>query len=301
MTDINDLRDPHYEKFSGSFAFAFLFNRESPFMNKPFLFLAAVLFLSAGSFTLPYAHALGRVTFDSTGVDTEISIEVLREAYYDSLRGIYDAMGLGEYGLDFDVFRLAMTGYYNLRRKGVLSEKRLLTVIDYTRPSTEKRFYLLDLHEKTVMFHSLVAHGRNTGENFAYNFSDIPRSKMSSLGFFVTAESYMGGNGYSLRLDGLDEHWNGNSRQRAIVVHGAPYVSEDFVRRYGRLGRSFGCPALPNDIARSVIDEIKGGTLIFSYFSETKYLASSPYLQEDDLLRDELAPMLMAGEAVCGD
>jgi hypothetical protein len=171
-----------------------------------------------------------------------------------------------------------MIGYQSLRSEGKLGNKNLLTIIDFNKPSTEKRFYTIDLGNKVVKFYSLVAHGRNTGENMAKQFSNRPHSNQSSLGFYLTAESYVGSKGYSLRLDGQEKTFNGNLRSRAVVIHSADYVSEVWIKRNGRLGRSQGCPALPNEISKSVIDTIKNKTVIFAYFKEDSYLKSSAYL-----------------------
>jgi hypothetical protein len=140
----------------------------------------------------------------------------------------------------------------------------LLTVIDYSLPSTEPRLWVLDLAHGKVLFNELVAHGAGSGDNYATRFSNTLESRQSSLGLFVTGDTYEGGNGYSLRLRGLDPGVNDRAEQRNIVIHGAWYVSADHARRYGRLGRSWGCPALPLESARSVIDVIKSGTFVYS-------------------------------------
>jgi hypothetical protein len=155
----------------------------------------------------------------------------------------------------------------------------LLTVIDYSLPSTERRLWVLDLAHGKVLFNELVAHGAGSGDNYATRFSNVAESRQSSLGLFVTGDTYEGGNGYSLRLRGLDPGVNDRAEQRNIVIHGAWYVSADHARRYGRLGRSWGCPALPLESARSVIDVIKSGTLVYSYSAsagDAPLRASSP-------------------------
>lgn len=148
---------------------------------------------------------------------------------------------------------------------GALARPDLLTVIDYTRPSTERRLWVIDLVGLRVVFHELVAHGRNSGDNLTRFFSNAHGSFMSSLGFFVTGASYAGANGYSLRLHGRDAGINDNAYARAIVLHGAPYVNETMAARLGRLGRSLGCPAVRTEVARRLIDTIKGGSAIFAY------------------------------------
>lgn len=154
-----------------------------------------------------------------------------------------------------------------------------LSVIDFSRPSTEPRLWVFDLASHSLLFEELVAHGRNTGDNLATAFSNRSGSHMSSLGVFRTAESYVGANGYSLRLDGLEPGFNDLARDRAIVIHGASYVSPEIARAQGRLGRSLGCPAVRPAIARDLIDRIRGGSLVFAYYPDTDWLAQSRLLE----------------------
>jgi hypothetical protein len=175
----------------------------------------------------------------------------------------------------FDVFNTAILGCRkidNLRKKGIL------TIIDYSKPSTEKRFYVIDIENKKLIYRCLVAHGKNSGDIYAKDFSNKLESLKSSLGFYLTAETYMGDHGYSLRLVGLEKGINDNARVREIVIHGADYVSEDFIRKYGRLGRSWGCPALPPELSKEIIDKISNGSCIFIYGSDTFYRENSVFL-----------------------
>jgi hypothetical protein len=165
------------------------------------------------------------------------------------------------------------------RRQGLLDGFRHLAVIDYSLPSTKPRLWVFDVAQGRLLFQELVAHGRNTGERVAERFSNVEGSKMSSLGLFQTAETYYGSNGYSLRLRGLDPGFNDNALTRAIVMHGAPYVSEAIADRVGRIGRSWGCPAVRQEVARTVIDTLKGGALIFAYYPDRKWLKESPMLR----------------------
>ena len=151
------------------------------------------------------------------------------------------------------------------RSRGVAGRDDLLTVIDYSLPSTAPRLWVLDLARGKVLFHELVAHGAGSGDNYATRFSNAPDSRQTSLGLFLTGGTYEGGNGYSLNLNGLDRGVNDRAEERRIVMHGAWYVSADHARDFGRLGRSWGCPALPVASAHSVIDAIKNGTFLFSY------------------------------------
>ena len=141
---------------------------------------------------------------------------------------------------------------------------------------------VIDLARKQVVFHSLVAHGKNSGEKYAKYFSNEPRSRKSSLGIYVTGETYNGKHGYSLKLDGMDTLYNDRAREREIVMHGAHYVSDEWAKTYGRIGRSWGCPALPEDDARDIIDAIKEGCVVFAYYDDAGYFAATKYLDADE-------------------
>ena len=173
------------------------------------------------------------------------------------------------------VIELALAAFDCARGHGLGADSSLLTVIDYSQPSTAKRLWVFDVEARRLLFHELVAHGKGTGENRAVRFSNEPGSQQTSLGLFLTAETYDGENGYSLRLDGLDPGFNDQARARAIVMHGAPYVSREFGKREGRLGRSWGCPALTLAAARKVIDTIRGGSLVFAYGPDPDWLATA--------------------------
>lgn len=179
---------------------------------------------------------------------------------------------------NFDVISLALRAARCARAQGTLDSFDRLAVIDYSLPSTEPRLWVFDLRRARLLYEELVAHGRNTGEHFAERFSNVEGSKMSSLGLFRTAETYFGSNGYSLRLQGLDHGFNDKAMERAIVMHGAPYVSEAVAERLGRLGRSWGCPAVRKEMAQTIIDTLKGGALLFSYYPDRKWLSESALL-----------------------
>lgn len=180
------------------------------------------------------------------------------------------------------VLALAARAAECARRQGVLDSRlRHLAVIDYSLPSTQPRLWVFDVEHGRLMFQELVAHGRNTGEARSERFSNAEGSHMSSIGLFKTLQPYYGSNGYSLRLSGLDPGFNDNALSRAIVMHGAPYVSATIAERLGRLGRSWGCPAVRPEVARTVIDTLKGGALLFAYYPDRKWLAESPYFQCD--------------------
>ncbi len=181
-------------------------------------------------------------------------------------------------GLRRDVLRLALEARLAALARGLAKRTDVLTVIDYSLPSTERRLWVFDVRSGEMLFHELVAHGKNTGENFARRFSNREGSLETSLGLFRTVGTYAGRNGYSLALDGLEPGFNDRAADRAVVMHGAPYVSAAFAAVHGRLGRSWGCPALSQEVAARVIDTIKGGSLLFSYFPDSEWLSHSRFL-----------------------
>jgi hypothetical protein len=219
----------------------------------------------------------------STIITVAKEVKLTRSNFEDSIQTLFKTIGLEKVGMNYEVFRYGMIGFHSLRQEGKLNGKNIVSFIDFTKPSTEKRFYTVDLDTHQLKFHSLVSHGRNTGENIASRFSNVPHSNQSSLGFYVTGETYVGSKGYSLRLDGIDPEYNSNMRSRAVVMHDADYVSEEWIRKYGRLGRSQGCPALPKAISRKVIDTIKDKTVIFAYYNDAKYLQASAHLKLERL------------------
>jgi hypothetical protein len=180
--------------------------------------------------------------------------------------------------IDPRVFALALSAARCAVSSGAIEDPSTLTVIDYSKPSTDKRLWVFDLRSRELLYEELVAHGQGSGDNFAKVFSNEPDTHASSLGLFLTEDTYVGKNGYSLRLKGLDDGFNSRARERAIVMHGAPYVSDDFVKQNGRLGRSWGCPALREGVAREVIDRVRGNGILFAYYPNQDWLHSSKYL-----------------------
>lgn len=191
---------------------------------------------------------------------------------------LFESLGLDGI-MSRELFDQSISGYQKLLDKSLIADTTKLTIIDFSKASTEKRFFLIDLKEKKLLFNTYVAHGRNSGNNFAENFSNVEGSLKSSLGFFVTSKTYYGKHGYSMRLKGMEKLFNSNAEERAIVVHGADYVSEPFIKKHGRLGRSWGCPAISRDISSDVINLIKDGTCLFIYSDDPNYLASSALLK----------------------
>ena len=181
-------------------------------------------------------------------------------------------------GLRAEVLKLALDAADNAARQGLVKRKNLLTVIDYSLPSTQPRLFVFDLAARKLLFRELCAHGKNSGDNVPSFFSNEPGSEATSLGLFVTADTYNGSNGYSLRLKGLEEGINDMAWSRAIVMHGAYYVSREAINALGRLGRSWGCPAIPVGAAKKIIDTIRGGSAVFAYYPEKRWLVSSAFL-----------------------
>jgi hypothetical protein len=173
--------------------------------------------------------------------------------------------------LDFEIFANVMESLDEME----YHNEDIVSIIDFSKASTEKRLFVLDLEKHKILYHTYVAHGKNTGANIATKFSNNRGSNQSSLGLFRTGESYFGKHGYSLRLDGLEQGFNDNARIRAVVMHSAWYVSETFIHQHGRLGRSFGCPAVPVEHSKGIIDLIKGGSCLYIYANDTHYLENS--------------------------
>ncbi|HKO59493.1 MAG TPA: murein L,D-transpeptidase catalytic domain family protein [Thermoanaerobaculia bacterium] len=180
-------------------------------------------------------------------------------------------------GLRSEVLELALDATACAEERGLVKRRNLLTVIDYSLPSTEPRLFVFDLQARRILFRELVAHGKNSGGNTANFFSNSSGSLATSLGLYVTADTYIGSNGYSLRLKGLEEGINDMAWDRAIVMHGASYVSRAAVKALGRLGRSWGCPAVRQEVARKMIDTLRGGSPIFAYYPDKRWLKSSEF------------------------
>lgn len=180
----------------------------------------------------------------------------------------------------YEIFEKAIKGYNKLKQNGILGDKNLLTVLDFSLSANKKRLWIIDLNKKKIVEHSLVSHGKNTGQEFAKYFSNAPQSYKSSLGFYITGNTYHGKHGLSLNLDGVEKGINDNAMKRRIVMHGAKYVSFDFIKKHGRLGRSFGCPAVPIEKNKKIIDLIKNKTCLFIYYPKKEYLEKSKLLIE---------------------
>lgn len=197
----------------------------------------------------------------------------LQQYTQSEIRDIYNNIGL-DGRVEFDVFEKALNGFIKIEDK----KKDILTIVDYSKQSVDERFFIIDLDKQELLLESVVAHGKNSGENQAVSFSNSPNSHKSSLGFYLTEGTYIGSNGYSLILNGLEEGINDKAKQRYIVIHGANYANPKLGRTQGRLGRSFGCPALPKEVYKQAIDIIKDGSVIFVYANDDNYLQSSNFV-----------------------
>lgn len=193
-------------------------------------------------------------------------------AFEDYSQNLYKELNVTN--LKFEAFEYALKGYLKLFEKNELKNSNYLTIIDMSLSSNSDRFFLIDMQDKKIVHQSKVAHGQKTGLEFAQNFSNTINSHQTSLGFYKTAETYQGKHGLSLRLDGL-EFSNNNARSRAIVIHAADYVSDNFIKNYGRLGRSYGCPSLPAKNYKQIIEKIKEGSALFIYYPSKNYLSKS--------------------------
>ena len=178
--------------------------------------------------------------------------------------------------LDRKVLKMALTAYQKAAVKGAV-KKPVLTVIDYSLPSFKQRMWVFDVRREKLLYNTYVAHGQNSGMTTPNHFSNQPSSKATSLGTYVTRDTYMGSNGYSLNLQGLEKGFNDNALDRRVVIHGAWYVEPDFIKKAGRAGRSWGCPSIAKTLAKPVINTIKGGSVVFAYYPDHNYLSHTGY------------------------
>ena len=228
---------------------------------------------------LMFSFAVTAFTSDSTSVSPKTtpakndSSEAVMVA--NPFETLYETLHLGALNLNKDAYDLAVKGFQKLKASGRIKNADLLTIVDFSQASTSKRMYIIDIEHKKLIENSLVAHGRNTGQLMATSFSNIPESNQSSLGFYVTSETYEGKHGLSLRLDGMEKNINDNARNRAIVIHGADYATDGFCKSAGYLGRSFGCPAVPTKVSKTIINTIRNGSCLFIYSPSKAYLKQS--------------------------
>lgn len=209
--------------------------------------------------------ATGNKLFYHAPADTTTKIIADKNTYTPMMKSVYDSLHLDLKGLSQQAFEYAKRGFDKLIEQGKLMNNSIISIIDFSEPSNKKRLFIIDLKNYKVLFNTLVAHGKNTGLESATSFSNQNESHKSSPGFYVTRETYEGKNGYSLKLDGLEQGINDNAYERGIVFHGAPYVNDAIANERGFIGRSFGCPAVPLQMNAPIINTIKNGTCVFVY------------------------------------
>ena len=238
------------------------------------------------------------VAFSFKVVSADEGVSSVNEARLERyITDLYKQIDFGRVApLSYEVFDKAYHGYLNLRNAGSLNkDKEIISICDFSLPSSESRLWIIDLITKKVLFHTFVAHGQGSGDDMATSFSNAENSHKSSLGFYVTGDTYDGEHGTSLRLVGMDQGFNDAAFDRGIVVHGAPYVCDKYVCKKGRLGRSWGCPAVPAALSLPIINTIKEGTCLFIYYPDNKYMSNAywvnkqvSYLPESDIYADAL-------------
>lgn len=220
--------------------------------------------------TVTYRAAANRAAAEAKRAEMRMVVATATSIYAD--------MDLEDSGLSRQAFQNAWIGYYKLKKKGLLKKTSVLTICDFSQSSSNQRMYVIDVRNRRVLYRTYVAHGINSGEEYANCFSNKMESCKSSLGFYITSGTYTGVNGYSLRIDGVDKGFNDNARKRAIVIHGANYVSMRVVHKYGMMGTTFGCPAIPTEMTTQIIPVVKNGSCFFIYYPSKKYLANSSVL-----------------------
>lgn len=210
-------------------------------------------------------------------VSNELKGYASKESKLDAVT-IYDSLNLFALGLSEQAFDYALKGYDYLKEKGKIINENVISIVDFTKPSSQKRLYVIDLRDCKILFNTYVAHGQGSGKQYAENFSNKPESYQSSLGFYVTSDTYSGKNGFSMHLNGIEKGINDKAEDRAIVMHGAPYVNESLIRSQGYIGRSWGCPAVPESLNKPIIEKIKNGSCLFIYGNNKNYLNKSKIL-----------------------
>ena len=218
-------------------------------------------------------YAEEKLVTENKTENIQVAVEEKPQKIVVDVRAVYDSLNIKN-KIDYSIFQKAYLGYVQIQNKN----PGVLIIIDYTKPSNEERFYVLDLNKKKLVYSTRVAHSKNSGLEIPLEFSDDPNSYQSSLGFFVTLGEYNGAYGYSLRLKGLEENVNANAEDRAIVIHGGDIVEDEYIKKFGFAGRSLGCPVLPYSLTRQIIDFIKHGRVLFIYGNDEQYIDDSLYL-----------------------
>ena len=237
-------------------------------MKKVFLFFCLLLLITN-------SYAEENLVTENKTENIQVAVEEKPQKIIVDVKSVYDSLNIKD-KIDYSIFQKAYLGYVQIQNKN----PGVLIIIDYTKPSNEERFYVLDLNKKKLVYSTRVAHSKNSGLEIPLEFSDDPNSYQSSLGFFVTLGEYNGAYGYSLRLKGLEENVNANAEDRAIVIHGGDIVEDEYIKKFGFAGRSLGCPVLPYSLTRQIIDFIKHGRVLFIYGNDEQYIDDSLYLSK---------------------
>ena len=241
-----------------------------PFLLPFFILLIHLTFVFAKS--MPDAvitTAIAKVKIDSSS----------KNGRFDMNKALFANLNLGSLGLSEEAFDYAIKGYEYLRTSGKLNNDSILSIIDFSLPSSQKRLFVIDMTSGKLLYNTFVAHGRNSGKEYATQFSNNPESFKSSLGFYITKGTYSGAHGFSLQLEGEEKGINDNAFSRAIVMHSADYVNKNLIKSQGYIGRSLGCPALPKNTYKPIIEKIKDGSCLFMYSPNNNYVYRSPLLQ----------------------
>jgi L,D-transpeptidase catalytic domain len=248
-------------------------------VRNAWLFISSLL---VGLFSFPFAFAKSvekkAVQFKNTVSSINVTDFVPSLPSMPSAVSVYDSLRLNLAGLNRRAFEYAQQGFEKLKEQGVILNDQIISIIDFSLPSTEKRLYVVDLKNYQVLYKTYVAHGRNSGTVMANSFSNSPSSYKSSLGFYKTLGTYIGKHGYSLKLQGLEKGINDKAYDRAIVIHGADYVNPSYIPKLGYIGRSQGCPAVSPREAKPIINTIKDGSCLFIYSPNTSYQQHSSVL-----------------------
>jgi hypothetical protein len=244
------------------------------FFSSVFIFLIHLLFVFAK--TKPYTQSGSAAPSTSSKLPGNNGAELPAV----NKPGVYDSLHLDVLGLTRQAFDYALKGLNSLRSMGKLNNDSIISIIDFSLSSGKKRLFVIDIKNYRVLYNTYVAHGRNSGTEYAKQFSNDPESFKTSLGFYITQQTYKGEHGFSLHLEGEEKGINDNAYSRSIVIHAAPYVNEKYVRSKGYIGRSLGCPALPAKIYKPIINKIKNGTCLFLYSPDAYYISHSSFLRQ---------------------
>jgi hypothetical protein len=237
--------------------------------------IGKVLFLCLAIFFLPHlASAKKKNHFIKAAVHRKAGYRLIALEAAE----LYTEMQLGDSGMNEKALEYALRGYHQLLKRHLLKKTTVMSVCDLSQSSASKRMYVIDLQNRRLLYRTYVSHGMGSGREYASSFSNVPDSYKTSLGFYIPRNAYVGSNGLSLRIDGVERGFNDLARDRDIVIHGANFVSERILHKYGVMGTSFGCPAVPEEMAPEIIPVLKNGTCFFIYYPSKRYLTASRVL-----------------------